>query len=357
MQSMHTASVAIIGASGYSGIEATRILAHHPRVELRLLASDRWSGDTLARRVGLSGSAGALKYTSIAGCEKAASECDAILLATPAEVSLDLVPKLTSSSRARIVDLSGAFRLEDASAYPTFYGFDHRHPQLLESAVYGLPELFREDIPGAHLIANPGCYPTGAALAICPLLRAGHLDASALIIDAASGTTGAGRRSNEEMSFGEVDEDFRAYKVLRHQHTPEIAQSLSRCASRKVHLTFTAHLLPVKRGILTTAYATLAKGRDPSEVFSALKQFYRAERFVEVLDSPEEVTLKSVVGTNRCAIGMAWDRTGLDPGRLVIVSAIDNLVKGAAGQAVQNLNIAMGWDEGDGLSSLRGFYP
>lgn len=354
---MHTASVAIIGASGYSGIEATRILAHHPNVELRLLASDRWSGDTLARRLGLFGSAGALKYTPLAGCERAASECDAILLATPAEVSLEIVPKLASSSKSRIVDLSGAFRLKDPGAYPTFYGFEHRHPQLLEAAVYGLPELFRQDIPGAHLIANPGCYPTGAALAVAPLLKAGYLDASSVIIDAASGTSGAGRRANEEMSFGEVDEDFRAYKVLRHQHTPEISQSLSRAASRKVPLTFTAHLLPVKRGILTTAYATLPNGKDPSKAFSALKTFYRGERFVEVLDSPEEVTLKSVVGTNRCAIGMAWDRTGLDPRRLVIVSAIDNLVKGAAGQAVQNLNIAMGWDEGDGLSSLRGFYP
>jgi N-acetyl-gamma-glutamyl-phosphate reductase len=354
---MHTASVALIGASGYSGIEATRILAHHPRAELRLLASDRWSGDTPAKRLGIPGRTGALKYTSIAGCEGAASECDAILLATPAEVSLEIVPRLTASSKARIVDLSGAFRLKDAGAYPTFYGFDHRHPQLLESAVYGLPELFRQDIPGARLIANPGCYPTGAALAVAPLLAAGYLDPSAVIIDAASGTTGAGRRSSEEMSFSEVDEDFRAYKVLRHQHTPEISQSLSRCASRKVHLTFTPHLLPVKRGILTTAYATLAKGRDPSEALSALKQFYRSEPFVEVLDSPDEVTLKSVVGTNRCAIGIAWDCTGLDPGRLVIVSAIDNLVKGAAGQAVQNLNLAMGWDEGDGLSSLRGFYP
>ncbi len=356
MHGMHTASIALIGASGYSGIEATRILANHPRAELRLLASDRWNGDLVARRLGIPGRVGALKYTSIEGCETLARECDAVLLATPAEVSLDLVPKI-AGSQARIVDLSGAFRLRDAAAYPPFYGFNHSRPELLRSAVYGLPELFREDIRGARLIANPGCYPTGAALAIAPLLREGFVDESPIVIDAASGTTGAGRKSGEELSFGEVDEDFRAYKVLRHQHAPEIAQSLSRCASRKVRLTFTPHLLPVKRGILTTAYATLRPGADPAQGPGILKQFYGAEPFVEVVDSPDEVSLKSVVGTNRCVIGMAWDRSGLDPGRLVIVSAIDNLVKGAAGQAVQNLNIAMGWEETDGLSQLRGFYP
>ncbi len=356
MQNMHTASVAIIGASGYSGIEATRILANHPRVELRVLASDRWNGDAVAKRLGIQGRTGALKYAPLQGCESLAAECDAILLATPAEASLNLVPKL-AGSRARIVDISGAFRLKDAALYPKFYGFDHAYPELLQSAEYGLPELFREAIRGVRLIANPGCYPTGAALAVAPLLRAGFLDESPIVIDAASGTTGAGRKSGEEMSFGEVDEDFRAYKVLRHHHAPEISQTLSRCASRDVRLTFTPHLLPVKRGILTTAYAMLKPGRDPSEGPSILKQFYRAEPFIEVLDSPDEVTLKSVAGTNRCAIGMAWDRTGLDPGRVVVVSAIDNLVKGAAGQAVQNLNIAMGWDETEGLAQLRGFYP
>jgi N-acetyl-gamma-glutamyl-phosphate reductase len=353
---MHTASVAIIGASGYSGIEAARILANHPRAELRLLASDRWDGDTVAKHLGIPGRTGALKYSPVRGCEGLATECEAILLATPAEVSLDLVPKLASSG-ARIVDISGAFRLKNESAYPAYYGFTHRHPTLLQSAVFGLPELFRRDIQSARLIANPGCYPTGAALAVAPLLQAGLLDESAVIIDAASGTTGAGRKSGEEMSFGEVDEDFRAYRVLRHQHAPEIAQILSRCASREVRFTFTPHLLPVKRGILTTAYATLKAGRDPEEALAALKQSYRSEPFIEVVGSPDEVTLKSVVGTNRCVIGMAVDRAGFDPGRVVIVSAIDNLVKGAAGQAVQNLNIAMGWDETEGLSQLRGFYP
>ncbi len=352
---MHKASVAVIGASGYSGIELTRILADHPRAELRLLASDRWNGDSAARRLGIQGRAGELRYAPIQECEPAAGECEAIFLATPAEASLQWVPKLAGRT-ARVLDVSGAFRLKAAEAYPAFYGFQHPHPELLASAVYGLPELFRQELAGARLIANPGCYPTGAALALAPLLRA-ELIEPAVIVDAASGTTGAGRKSGEEMSFGEVDEDFRAYKVLRHQHAPEIAQALSRCTSARVRLTFTAHLLPIKRGILTTAYATLKAGRDPSEALRAMQDAYRAEPFVTVTDSPDEVNLKSVVGTNRCAIGIAWDRTGLDPGRLVIVSAIDNLVKGAAGQAVQNMNIAMGWEETDGLAQLKGFYP
>lgn len=352
---MHKASVAVIGASGYSGIELTRILADHPRAELRLLASDRWKGDSAARRLGIQGPAGELRYAPLQECERVAGECDAIFLATPAEASLQWVPKLAGRT-SRVVDISGAFRLKAADAYPAFYGFEHPHPELLGLSVYGLPELFRKELATARLIANPGCYPTGAALALAPLLRADLIE-PAVIVDAASGVTGAGRKSGEEMSFGEVDEDFRAYKVLRHQHTPEIAQALSRASPRPVRLTFTPHLLPIKRGILTTAYATLKAGRDPSEALRAMQDAYRGEPFVTVIDSPDEVNLKSVVGTNRCAIGLAGDRNSFDPGRLVIVSAIDNLVKGAAGQAVQNMNIAMGWEETDGLAQLKGFYP
>jgi len=376
MQNMHNASVAIIGASGYSGIEATRILAEHPRVELKLLASERWEGDSIQKRLGIGGPVGALQYAPVKGCEEAARHCDAVLLATPVDVSLQLVRLLSDSqesgdpstpgSRALalrsgraplVIDLSGAFRLANAASYPAFYGFAHPHPELLAAAAYGLPELFRREIEGARLIANPGCYPTAAAIAIAPLLREGFLDDGSIVIDAASGTTGAGRKSSDEWIFSEVDEDFRAYKVLKHQHAPEIAQSLARCAGRPVPMTFTPHLLPIKRGILATVYARLKPGRDPAEAVTALKRFYRSEPFVTVLDSPDEVTLKGVVGTNRCAIGAAWDRTQLDPGRLVVISAIDNLVKGAAGQAVQNLNIAMGWPEAEGLSQLRGFYP
>jgi N-acetyl-gamma-glutamyl-phosphate reductase len=353
---MHKHSIGIIGASGYTGIEATRILALHERVELRLVTSDRWAGETLSRRLGLAGALGALKYAPLEKSVELARECEVVLLATPAEYSLEVTPALLAAG-VRVVDLSGAFRLKDASLYPTAYGFAHKAPALLAEAVYGLPELFREEVARARLVANPGCYPTAAALGVAPLLKAGLLEPGSVIVDAASGTTGAGRKGSEDLSFTEVDEDFRAYRVLRHQHTPEIAQTLGRAAGRAVPTTFTAHLLPLKRGILATAYARLAPGRSAREVQAALQGFYASAPFVTVLGGPDEVNLKQVVGTNRCTVAVAADEGGQDPGRVVVVSAIDNLVKGAAGQAVQNLNFMMGWDEAVGLASLRGFYP
>ncbi len=252
-----------------------------------------------------------------------------------------------------MVDLSGAFRLPDAGAFRAAYGLDHPHPDLLRESVYGLPELGgREAIAKARLVANPGCYPTAAALALVPLLRAGVLATEGVIVDAASGTTGAGRKASEEMSFSEVMDDFRAYRVLRHQHTPEIARTLSAAAGREVPLTFTAHLLPLRRGILATCYARLAAGRSPADAGDALSHIYANEPFVELAAGADEVSLKAVVGTNRCQIG--FSAGGADAGRIVVISSIDNLVKGAAGQAVQNLNLALGWPETSGLDTLRG---
>jgi N-acetyl-gamma-glutamyl-phosphate reductase len=268
---------------------------------------------------------------------------------------LDLAPKLLAAGVERVIDLSGSFRLRDASQYNAYYGFTHGRPDLLTRAVYGLPELFRSDIPGAKLIANPGCYATVAALALAPLLKARLIDESYLIVDAASGTTGAGRKATEDMSFSEVDEDFRAYKVHRHQHTPEISQTLARAGNTTPSLTFTPHLLPTKRGILVTAYARLKAGVDPKAPANALVNAYADTSFVDVISSPDAVTLKSVVGTNRCVIAAAPPPSPELP--LVVVAAIDNLVKGAAGQAVQNWNIASGWAEDTGLSVLRSFVP
>jgi N-acetyl-gamma-glutamyl-phosphate reductase len=256
-----------------------------------------------------------------------------------------------------VIDLSGSFRLRDIATYPSFYNFTHSAPELLEQAAYGLPELFRERIPSAKLVANPGCYATACALSVAPLLKAGLLDEGSLIFDAASGTTGAGRKGSEDMSFSEVDEDFRAYRVLRHQHTPEIAQTLAGVAGRAVPLTFTAHLLPLKRGILVTAYGRLRPGATAAEARAALEQAYAPCPFLTVEASPDAVNLKGVVGTNRCTVAVAADTAGYDPGRVVVTAAIDNLVKGAAGQAVQNLNLMMGWEETLGLSTLRGFNP
>ncbi len=343
MHNQSLARIGLIGASGYSGIEATRLLAGHPHVQLSFLASDRWDGETTAARIGLDTP---LRYVTPKAAEARFLDCDAVLFATPAEVSLELVPKALEAG-ARVIDLSGAFRLKDPALYPRFYGFPHAAPKLLAEAVYGLPELFRSRLAGARFIANPGCYPTAAALALAPLVRGRCVDPRSVVVSAASGVTGAGRKASEEYSFTELDGDFRAYKVLGHQHTPEMAQTLG-----LPELTFTPHLLPIKRGILSTAFARVLPGVTAEQVASAYSSTYANEPFVRLLDAPEAVNLKSVVGTNRCALGHR-----VEGERVVVVSAIDNLVKGAAGQAVQNLNLLFGWEETTGLSAARGLYP
>ena len=340
---MQSVPVGVIGASGYSGLEASRILALHPYVELKLLGSDKWAGETASRRAGLPGAAGKLKYAPASQLVALARECAVVLLATPAEASLETAAALHAQG-VRVIDLSGAFRLRDAALYPKFYGFEHPRTDLLAEAVYGLPELSKPPA-GTRLLANPGCYPTAAALALAPLIEAGLVEGP-FIVDAASGVTGAGRKASEDLSFAEVDEDFKAYKVLRHQHQPEMAQTLGR------KLTFTAHLLPVKRGILATCYARLAAGRNLDQLRSALLHKYADAPFLEILESPDQVSLKGVTGTNRCQLAVATDGE-----TVVVIAAIDNLVKGAAGQAVQNLNLIMGWPETAGLDSLRGFHP
>jgi N-acetyl-gamma-glutamyl-phosphate reductase len=350
----HNYEVGVVGASGYSGIELCRLLAHHPDIALRFAASERWEGDTLRARTGIGGAVGALRYQAVERALERAEECEVVLLATPTEVSLRLVPELLEVG-VRVVDLSGAFRLKSASAYPPAYGFEHPSPGLLEEAVYGLPELGgRDGLSKARLVANPGCFPTAAALAVAPLLSAGLLAPEAVVVDAASGVTGAGRQAQEPYSFAEVDEDMRAYRVLRHQHLPEIAQSLERAARRPTAFTFTPHLLPVRRGILCTASARLLPGVAPERLKRALEDAYGMEPLVEVVETPEEVTLRSVVGTPRARVGVAASLGGFDPGRVVVISALDNLLKGAASQAVQNLNAMLGLPETRGLSLEHG---
>jgi N-acetyl-gamma-glutamyl-phosphate reductase len=349
----HNYEVGVVGASGYSGIELCRLLAHHPDIALRFAASERWEGDTLRARTGIGGAVGALRYQAVERALERAEECEVVLLATPTEVSLRLVPELLEVG-VRVVDLSGAFRLKSASAYPSAYGFEHPSPGLLEQAVYGLPELGRDALSKAQLVANPGCFPTAAALAVAPLLAAGLLAEEAVVVDAASGVTGAGRQAQEPYSFAEVDEDMRAYRVLRHQHLPEIAQSLERAARRPAAFTFTPHLLPVRRGILCTASARLLPGVAPERLHRALEDAYGMEPLVEVVETPEEVTLRSVVGTPRARVGVAASLGGFDPGRVVVISALDNLLKGAASQAVQNLNAMFGLPETRGLVLERG---
>ena len=354
---MHKYAIGVVGASGYSGIELCRILAVHPGVDVRFVASDRWEGVTVRAKTGIGGAVGGLAYVPNARALQASAGCAAVFLATPAEASLELAPVLLERG-VKVIDLSGAFRLADAGAYPRHYGFEHRHPGLLESAVYGLPELSdRKAIAAARLVANPGCYPTAAALALVPLLRAGLLAEESIVIDASSGVSGAGRQASEAYSFCEVVDDVRPYKVLRHQHTPEIAQSLARGAGRAVRVTFTPHLLPIKRGILSTASARIAPGTGPSALAEALRLAYRDEPLVEVLDGPEQVSIARTAGTARAAVAVSAAEADFDPGRVVVVSSIDNLLKGAAGQALQNLNLMNGWDETTGLDGLQRVSP
>lgn len=323
-------------------MDLTRLLLGHPNVVIDFLTSDRWVGQTVESKLGVAVKDGAAQYSSVEQGLARAPSCEAVFLATPAETSLELAPKLLGSTR--VIDLAGTFRLKDAALYPTFYKFTHPEPALLTRAVYGMPELFRERITGQRFIANPGCYATAAALSVAPLVQQGLVELDGLVISAASGVSGAGRKASEEYTFMEIDADFRAYKVLSHQHTPEIEQTLSMVAGKPVSLVFTPHLLPMKRGILSTAVTRLREGVTAAQVTEAYQRAYGKEPLVKLLANAEAVRIADVVNTPKTLIGVS-----VSGRRCVVISAIDNLQKGAASQAVQNLNLAMGWVETTGL--------
>ncbi len=344
---MHSHAVAVIGASGYTGLELTRLLARHPQVRLGALYSDRWSGERAGDRVALDGAAAAVSYRPLA--EAGDADAGIAFLATPAEVSAELAPRLLARG-ARVIDLSGAFRLADPAAYPAWYGFTHPAPELLAEARYGCPELARGALAGARLITNPGCYATAIALALAPLLRSGLAAAEGIAVTGMSGVSGAGRKASEDYSFVEIADDLRAYRIGKHQHVPEIEQTVARYAGACGPISFTPVLTPIRRGILVTATLRATPGATQAAITAALEDAYRDEPFVKVRP-PDRVLLKDVVHTNRCHVG-----AGLDPraGAVVVVSAIDNLVKGAAGQAVQAMNAALGWPEATGLDLIGG---
>jgi N-acetyl-gamma-glutamyl-phosphate reductase len=323
--------VGIVGASGYSGTVAARLIHGHPRHELAFVTSDQLAGKPARDRLGIDT---ALAFSP--NDSAASLKADLVMLCTPAEVSARLMPEFAT----RVIDFSGAFRLDDASAYPRFYKFDHPHPELLGTAHYGIPELFGAPPEKAKVVANPGCYPTATLLALAPLVRAGLVEKTNIVVDAKSGVTGAGRQAREEYSFAQIDGDLRAYRVLAHQHTPEILRGLGISGG----LTFVPHLLPVARGLLATCYARPAKDATPARLEACLRDTYAKSMFVEIA-APEEVTLRGVVGTNRARVGVAASSDAV-----VAFGSIDNLLKGAAGQAIQNLNLWMGWPESEGLN-------
>ncbi len=333
----------IAGVSGYSGKVILDILLKHQDVRVSYVAANNTQGPLeeiwpdLRSRTELV----CEKYD----VQKAKKACDVIFLALPHTESMNSVGALVKSGK-RVIDLSADYRLQKPSEYKTWYGLEHKDPKLLSKAVYGLPELFRERIKTAQLIANPGCYPTAAILALTPLVSTGNDEIESIIIDAKSGVSGAGRKAIPSLMFAEVNENFKAYKVLEHQHTPEINQCLSLVSSSPIDVTFVAHLIPNTHGILETIYVRLKSPISLHDVHSLYKKFYKTEPFVRILPVGVQPETKNVVGTNFCDIGMV---VSSDQTMIVLTAAIDNLIKGASGQAVQNMNIMYQFNEMEGL--------
>ncbi len=347
--------VGIVGASGYSGEELVRLLLEHPRVELAAVTSRQYAGRTLAQVFP--------RFSHLAGAKSIRfTEPDPVLLAKQVEIAFLALPHGVAAEFAvalldhgrRVIDLSADFRLRDAAVYHEFYGHDHSAPKLLAKAVYGLPEVYRSAIKKAPLVASPGCYPTSILLPVLPLLRAKLVRADGIIADSLSGVSGAGRRAEAEYLFVECNESVRPYSVPKHRHLSEIEQELSVAAGAPVVIQFTPHLIPVNRGILTTLYLAPAKPITSApqaaafgeKVAACYQAAYGKEPFVRLLEGPSLPDTKNVVGAN--VIEIAW-RPDPRTGRLVVMSAEDNLVKGASGQAVQSLNIMCGFPETTGL--------
>lgn len=336
-------NVGIVGISGYSGGVALELLLNHPKVRVSYVSANNTQGRVseiwpkLAGRTKL--------VCELFGPAKAVRLCEVIFLAVPHTVSMQITPKLLAAG-VRVIDLSGDYRLKRASQYKKWYGIEHSDVPNLAKAVYGLPEFYREDIRKAKLISNPGCYPTAALLALAPLTMTSSKSIESIAIDAKSGVTGAGRKAKLPLSFGEVNENFKAYKPLYHQHVPEMELYLSKIAGKKFTLDFVPHLLPVNCGILETIYVRLRAKTTLAAVHKTYTRFYKRETFVRILEPGQQPELKNVVGTNYCDIGLAVSN---DKRLVVITSAIDNLYKGASGQAVQNMNIMCGFKEEEGL--------
>jgi N-acetyl-gamma-glutamyl-phosphate reductase len=341
--------VAVAGASGYMGAELLRLLSVHPKVQITAVTSERLSGERLDRVFphlrGLSDLV--LQEWSP---ERLADEADVVFLALPHMESQRAVPVLRRLGR-KVIDLSADYRLRDASLYMTWYKGPHADPEGLKEAVYGLPERHRKAIAGASLVASPGCYPMGAVLAIAPLLERGWGLAEGIVIDGKSGVTGAGaqgRKVDAMYLYTEANENVQAYGIASHRHTPEIEQELADLAGRPVTVSFTPHLVPLNRGLFTTASVALGAARRTVELVDLYRQFYDGEPFVRVLDEGQRPATRSVAGSNFCDVTVVSDARA---SRAVCLSALDNLGKGGSANGVQCLNIMMGWDERTGLEA------
>lgn len=343
-------SVGIVGASGYTGAELLRLCAGHPQFEVKLATADTQAGNAVADLYpSLAGAVGDMRFEAYDSAQTA-DGLDLVFLGLPHGASQTVVPDLVGRV-GRIVDLAADFRLTDPALYPIWYGEAHARPDLLDRFVYGLPELFREEIAGADLVAAPGCYVTTASLALAPLLEAGLVEPSGIVVDAASGVSGAGRPPKANTTFCAVDEDFSAYGLLTHRHTPEIEQVLTQAGGAAAQVLFTPHLAPMNRGILATCYARPTQAVTSDDLRTLLRERWAAEPFVVASDRPPST--KATLGSNAAHVSaVADDRTGW----VVALAALDNLVKGASGQAIQCANLMLGLPEATGLTTT-GVYP
>jgi len=333
----------IVGVSGYSGGETLKLLLNHPQVRVTYVSANNTQGPVDTLWPSLKGRTNLICHTYDPA--KAVDQCDLVFLAVPHTVAMRVAPDLLKNKK-KVIDLSADYRLTSVDAYLNWYGQAHTDTEHLSTAVYGLCELFREKIRTAELIANPGCYPTGSLLGLLPLVSTDTENIESIIIDAKSGVSGAGKKLAEGLMFAQVNENFKAYKVLNHQHTPEIEQILSQVASRELSVSFVPHLLPVTRGILSTIYVRCVRTPKLDAMTDVYNKFYKTEPFVRVLPSGDQPELRTVNHTNYCDIALAVNE---QQNLVVITTAIDNLMKGAAGQAVQNMNIMCRFPEKTGF--------
>lgn len=341
-------NIAILGASGYTGAELLRILLAHPHANISVLSGETQAGKPVGE---------VYPHLSFSGLPALVATqnvnykgIDLVFCCLPHGTTQEVIAALPA--HVRIIDLSADFRLADITAYAEWYGHAHKAPELQKTAIYGLTEIYRKQVKDARLVANPGCYPTSAQLPLMPLLKEKLIDPVSIIIDAKSGVTGAGRAAKQGSLFCEVNEGISAYGIASHRHAPEIEQGLTHAAGKGVTVNFTPHLMPMNRGILSTIYVSLANGATAASLRQCLLNAHKGEPFVKIMPEKTAPSTHMVRGTNLCAIGVFADRV---PGRAIIVSVIDNLVKGASGQAVQNYNVMFGHEETTALEQVALF--
>jgi len=337
--------VGIAGASGYTGLELIRLLTNHTKVELSVLTSETYQDNSIAD-----------VFPSLNGVVdinlqplglKILQSCDVVFLALPHTTGIELLPKLIESD-CKVIDLSADYRLKSPYEYSEWYSLTHTHPGLLSQIVYGLPELNRQKIKDAQGVANPGCYPTSVILALAPLLKTGWVDLGSIIADSKSGVSGAGRKTSITTHFAEANEGITPYSLADHRHIPEMEQELSNLAGKPIKISFSPHLTPMSRGMLSTIYINLTNKLNEELLIEHYEKFYGNEFFVRILNKGKFAKTHSVSGSNFCDIGIKLDNR---VNRIIITSAIDNLIKGASGQAIQNMNIMLGFEEKTGLQA------